>query len=155
MKRAAAICLLAISSNTHAAETLNEVVGEPVTAEGMTAAALVDRGVECLQAASGNVADKVTPLRDGDTAYAIVITGYKAMMTARTVRSRMSIQAKDGRFRVVHSDVDWFRELTNDWGPVYMYAGAGGKQAKAALEARSTAVTECMLKKPEAAGGDW
>lgn len=139
----------------HGADALTEVIGEPVTVDGATAADLADRGIVCLQAASGNVADKVTPLRDGDTAYAVVVTGFTKMMTNFTARSRMSIQAKDGRFRIVHSDIEQYLELTNAWGPIYTYAGAGGKQAKAALEARSAAAAECMTKKATAPGGDW
>lgn len=155
MKSIAVAFLIALAGTTHAMEALTEVVGEPVIAEGMAASALTERGMQCLQAASGNVADKVTPLRDGDTVYAIVSTKFSKMMVQFTARSRMNIQTKDGKFRIIHSDIEQFLEMTNSWRPIYMYAGAGGKQAKAALEARSSAVAECMLKKPEPAGGDW
>lgn len=155
MKLIAAIFLIALAGTTHAVEALTEVIGEPVIAEGVTAPALAGRGMQCLQAASGNVADKVTPLHDGDTVYAIVSTKFSKMLVQFTARSRMSIQAKDGKFRIIHSDIEQFLEITNSWRPIYMYAGAGGKQAKAALEARSAAVAECILKKPEPAGGDW
>lgn len=149
------IALLLPFAQANAAKTLDEVVGEPVTIEGMSAAQIADRAMQCLQAASSNVADKVTSLRDGDTAYAIVMTGASKMMVQFIVRSRMSVQAKDGRFRIVHSNVEQFREMTNDWGPIYTYAGAGAKQAQSALEARSSAVAGCITKTVEQPGGDW
>lgn len=149
-----AVLMLAATS-AHAAKTLDTVVGEPVTIDGMTASQIGDRAMQCLQAASSNVADKVTPLRDGDVAYAIVITGYMVMISKMMARSRMSVQAKDGRFRVVHSDIEIFRELTNDWGPVYMSFGGGAKQVQEALEARSAAVAGCITKTVEQPGGDW
>lgn len=149
-----AVALLLFTLPAAAAETLDEVVGDPVIAEGISAAELADRGAQCLQASSGNVADKVTPLRDGNTAYAIVLTGYRKMLVDFTVRSRMTIQAKDGRFRISHSDIEQYQEMLHQWGPIYMYAGAGGKQARAALEARSTAAAECMLRKTTPPGGD-
>lgn len=149
------IALLLPFAQANAAKTLDEVVGEPVTIDGMSAAQIADRAMQCLQAASSNVADKVTPLRDGDTAYAIVITGFVKMMVAGNARSRMSVQAKDGRFRIVHSDIELFRELSNDWGPVYTSFGAGAKQVDEALRARSAAVVACITKTVEQPGGDW
>lgn len=157
MKRIALSIVVAISAQSAiSAETLTEVISDVVVAEGMTAADIGDRAMQCIKSSSGNVADKVDPARDGDTAYAIVLTAFKTALGSKsTGRSRISVYAKDGRFKVGHSDIQLLRELTNDWGPIYMYAGAGGKQAKAALEARSAGVAACITKKQDAApGGD-
>lgn len=149
-----AIALLSITQ-AHAQKTLDEVIGEPVTVEGMTAAQIGDRAMQCLQSASANAADKVVPLRDGDSTYAIVVTGFSKMLVEFMARSRMTVQAKDGRFRIVHSQIEQFVEFTHGWGPIYMHAGGGAKQAKAALDARSAAVADCITKKVEQPGGDW
>ncbi len=126
----------------------------------MTAVQIADRGMQCIKSSSGNAADKVDVSRDGDTAYAIVITRYRTGLGAPgTARSRQSVIAKDGRFKIAHSDVEQFREvkfteLDADWGPIHGNMGGGLKQAKAALEARSAEVMACIVKPPEAAGSD-
>lgn len=137
-----------------AAKTLDEVASDVYVAEGKAAAEIAGRAEQCLKSASGNVADKVDPIRDGDSVFAIVITGFSHMLLESKVRSRMTVFAKEGRFKVVHTDIEQPDELRGGMMPVYMHAGGGAKQATAALTKRSAAVADCITKPSVAPGGD-
>ena len=135
---------------------LTEVVGDPIEAPGMTAVQITDRAIECMKSAASNVANLVEPLRDGDTVYAIIFTEYyTALGSASVARNRMSVFAKEGRFKIAHIDIEQGNPYApNNWMPIYGHAGGGAKQAKAALEARSAAVAACIVKPATVPGGD-
>lgn len=154
MKRILVVCLL-VASPAFAAENLKEVISDPVEAPGMTAVQIADRAMQCIKSASDNVADKVDPARDGDTAYAIVYTGYKTGLGAKSMaRGRLSVVAKDGRFKVISSEIEQPNTFAGGWMPIYGHAGGGAKQARIALQARAQGVADCITKPAPVPGGD-
>lgn len=138
-----------------AAEQLDQVVTDVIEAPGMTAAQIGDRGLQCLKASSGNVADRVDPARDGDNAYAIVITSLKRMTVTDQVRSRMTVISKDGRFKVAHTDIERYIDFgAGTWKPVQKYMGSGFEAVKGALQDRASAVAACIATPAPTPGGD-
>lgn len=154
----AALALLAAPCVSHATEYLTEIVSDVHSAPGMTTAQIVDRGLQCIRSTGGNAADYVTPAIDGDVAYAVVDTEYQlAFMVQSSARSRLSVIARDERFRVTHTDIEHNERnpFTGKRMPIHKNPGGGAKPAEAAMAARSEAVAACIVKPPEVAGGDW
>lgn len=142
------------SGQVFSVEKMTEVVSDVIEAPGMSANQIGDRALQCLQSASGNVADKVEPLRDGETVYAIVVTGVSRALIVDRVRSRLAVIGKDGRFKVAHTDIERFVEPTGSWRPVEKYLGSGYEPVKKGLEKRAALLAECVVRKPETPGGD-
>lgn len=140
---------ISISSATHAAESLAEVTSEVYQADGMTKDQITSKAMQCIKSSGGNAAKSIEPAVDGDNAYAIVKTAYSHALVAGTVRSRITVQAKDGRFRVVHTDIDNFNDFAKNYIPIYKSWGTGWQKAEAALQGWFPDVSACILKKTE------
>ena len=154
----AAVIAMALSTSAHAVEYLTEVTSDVHEAPGMSPAQIVDRALQCLRATSGNNADNVLPAIDGDTAYAVVITGYRlAFMVPDHVTSRITVVAKKGRFKVMHTNIehDNINPFTGKRLGVHTQPGGGAKAIETALAERSEAVAACIIKPSEVAAGDW
>jgi hypothetical protein len=123
----------------------------------MSAAQIVDRAEQCIKSTSGNTADAVVPAVDGETAYAVVDTEYRFALSLSTVRSRLSVLAREERFKVTHTDIDngGVNPFTGKRLAVPKQLGGPASAIEAALVERSDAVAACIVKKPEVAGGDW
>jgi hypothetical protein len=153
-----ALTLLAVPTAASAVEYLTEITSDVYQAPGMSTAQIVDRALQCIKSSSGNTADSVAPAVDGDVAYAVVNTEYRlAFMVQSSARSRLSVLARDARFRVTHTDIegDQRNPFTGKPMQIHTQPGGGAKQAEAAMVARSEALAACIVKKPEVAGGDW
>ena len=143
------------SSPASAAEYLTEVVSDAHQAEGMTAQQIVERGAQCIKSTSGNASEYVTTTIDGDTAYGIVRGTHTTMPLIQVVtRSRLSVVAREGRFKVAHTDIEILDTKYGNHKVVKQW-GTGWQKTEAALSAWSAEVAACILKKPEVAGGDW
>lgn len=140
---------MATSSITYASETLSEVISEVYQAEGMTKDQINNKALQCIKSSAGNAAGAVEPAIDGDSAYAIVRTGYTKAMVSFTVRSRITVLAKDGRFKITHTDIDQFSDLANSYVPVYKSWGTGWQKAEESLKGWFPTISACLLKKPE------
>jgi hypothetical protein len=123
----------------------------------MSTAQIVDRALQCIKSTSGNRAPAVEAAIDGDTVYAVVETDYRFAFAAHIVSSRLSVYARDQRFKIVHTDIDngTVNPFTRAKMGVHTQPGGPAKGITAALAERSAAVSECIIKKPEVAGGDW
>jgi hypothetical protein len=75
----------------------------------------------------------------------------------RTARSTMTFQAKDGRFRITHTNIEQFASGQwggNRWEPIFVAWGTGGKEARDALYQISSKVASCVTVAP-AANDNW
>lgn len=152
---AAAVAALALSANAHAVEYLTEVVSDVHQADGMTAAQITERGLQCIKSSSGNAAEYVNPTIDGGTAYAIVRGSHSTMPLITTVtRSRLSVVAKDGRFKVAHTDIEILDHKYGNHMVVKQW-GTGWQKTEAALAQWSAEVASCIIKQPDVSAGDW
>lgn len=150
-----ALTLLAVPTAASAVEYLTEVVSDVHEAEGLAANQIVERGMQCIKSTSGNASEYVTPTVDGDTVYAIVRGSHSTMpLTSTTTRSRLSVVARDGRFKVAHTDIEILDSKYGNHKVVKQW-GTGWQKTETALAAWSAEVAACIVKKPEVAGGDW
>jgi len=83
---------------------------------------------------------------------------YRAMLTARNARSTLTLLAKDGRFKIQHTNIETLQKSTgyveNDgYTRQGKWKGAGWEKAQDALQSVSVRLAEC-IKQP-AAGSDW
>lgn len=152
-----AVTFLAVPASANATEYLTEVVSDVQQAEGMSADQIVQRGLQCIKSTGGNSATYVDPAIDGTTAYAIVKTAYTSMMIENIIRSRLSVIAKDGRFKVTHSDIESYNEIARGYIQIQKRWGTGWEKTQSALQERSSLVADCIVKKQEnpVVGGDW
>lgn len=71
----------------------------------------------------------------------------------QTARSTLTFQAKDGRFRIVHTNIEQFAKgpwTSKGWSPIYVAWGTGGTEAKDALNRISNKVASCVTAAPSA-----
>jgi hypothetical protein len=149
------LTLLAVPTAASAVEYLTEVTSEAHQAEGMTVQQIVDRGAQCIKSTSGNASEYVNPTVDGDTVYAIVRGSHTTMPLIEVVtRSRLSVVAREGRFKVAQTDIEILDSKYGNHRVVKQW-GTGWQKTEAALAEWSAEVASCIVKKPEVAGGDW
>lgn len=60
------------------------------------------------------------------------------------LRSKLTFEARDGRFRIEQTAIERFN---SSWGGVGKWSGSGWKKAEAALMAVSTRLANCILSK--------
>ncbi len=152
---AAALALAA--THAHAVDYLTEVTSDVQQAPGMNVDQILNRALQCLQSTSGNRANVVDAAIDGDTAYAVIDTDYKFLFKVSAVRSRISVYARDQRFKIVHTDIDngTVNPLTQNPMRVTRQAGSPANNIETALAERSTTVSSCITKPQETAASDW
>lgn len=152
-----ALALLIVPTAASAVEYLTGVVSDVHQAEGMSATQIAERGLQCIKSTGGNSAEYVDPAIDGTTAYAIVRTSYSSMMVNTILRSRLSVVARDGRFKVAHTDIERYYDPARTYLTIQKGWGTGWEKAQAVLQDRATEVAACVINKPSqpVAGGDW
>lgn len=133
-------------------EYLTDLVGTPIEAAG-SAAEILSRGRACLaqQLASGQAGGQVVV--SDDPAAGVIVANNADSYTERfvtwRVRSRVTFEAKDGRFRISHSGLERFN---NTWSPIGKWRGSGWERAEQAFKDRSDALATCVKSAPS---GDW
>lgn len=150
-----AALLIAAAPAAHAIDYLDEIVSEVHQAPGMSIEQIVERGLQCIKSTGGNAAEYIEATRDDNIAYAIVRHRHAtSALSETTTRSRLSVVARDERFRVAHTDIEVISaqygnfRLQKTWGTSW-------KKNEAALAAWSEKVADCILNPPDIAGGDW
>lgn len=68
-------------------------------------------------------------------------------------RTTLTFQAKDGRFRIVHTSIEQFSDGSG-WQPIGTWRFSGGDAAKEAIEAISQSLATCVKTNP-AANDNW
>jgi hypothetical protein len=83
---------------------------------------------------------------------------YKSKMLAHNVKSTFTFTAKEGRFRIRHSNIEYVQKSigsmrNSGYSHVGKWLGSGWKDAQAALNAATVKVATCVQTGPVAA--DW
>lgn len=150
-----ALTLLAVPITASAADYLAEIVSDVHQAEGMTADQIVRRGLQCIKSASHNASESVEPAVDGNVAYGIVRIEYSHRLVQNIIRARASVVAKEGRFKVSHTDIERYNELAHGYIGVHTGFGGGSDKVREVLVDHAARIVECIVKPPEVAGGAW
>lgn len=88
-----------------------------------------------------------------DSVIATQNVDFRHMGVKRNVRSRVELQAREGRYRITHMNVEHAQystgSISNDgYGPVHTGWGAGSKPAIQALENVTSELADCIQADP-------
>ncbi|MGV3720614.1 MAG: hypothetical protein ACO1SX_06855, partial [Actinomycetota bacterium] len=79
---------------------------------------------------------------------------YRDGMLEWQMRSRLTLEAREGRFRLTHTSIERLNDQAGGWSPVGKWWGSGWQKAEAALKNISAAIADCITAAP-AAQDDW
>ena len=79
---------------------------------------------------------------------------YSYGLLSPTARTTMTFQAKDGRFRIIHTGIEQFLDAQTGWTPIGTWTFSGGDSAREAIESISAALAKCVQTGP-AANDNW
>lgn len=144
--------LLAAAAPAAAADYLTEIPGQVFTTPG-DAAAIAARARTCAaqQLAAGAAGGQVIVADDGRTLVANNALSYDAGLVRWPLRSRVTIEARDGRFRVAHAQIQRFNDQGGGWDLVGRWPGSGAGAAAAALQHVTADLAACIAAPPKAA----
>ena len=140
-----------------AAEYLTSVTSEVYQASG-TSREIATRASTCI---SQHLAPGTTDAQliissdlDGGVVVARNALEYGSLPRWK-VRSRFTLEARDGRFRIEQTTLERFNtnSLTGaeSWGPIGKWTGSGWKKAEATFAASATLVATCVQSAPSKA----
>lgn len=157
MKRAISAAILAMSAQVAvASDYLTEVVSDVHPAEGMSANHILERGLQCIKSTGGNGATYIDPAIDGDTAYSVVKLAFTRAMIEDMIRYRVSVVAKDGRFKVASTDIERYSDFTHGYLGIAKVWGTGWQKVEEVVKDHSAKVASCITKTQDPiAAGDW
>lgn len=70
------------------------------------------------------------------------------------IRSRLTLEARDGRFRIDQTGLERFNEMNgNGWGPIGKWWGSQWKSAETAFDLSAASVAQCVMSAPKR--DDW
>jgi hypothetical protein len=157
----------------HVAEVISpvrEVTGTPeqitIKAQACAARTLSNSGVAApsiLEGLAGGFrpAEKeATPLielvdKESGLLVANSVAPYTSGMLSNTARAKVTVQAKDGRFRIVQSDLaKTISSGDSSYHPIVTSWGSGGEPALKALIGKTEKLAECIVA-PSGASEDW
>lgn len=151
----AALTLLAFPIAASAADYLTEIISDVHQVPGMTTEQIVARGLQCIKSSSHNASESVEPAVDGDVAYGIVRLEYSHRLVQNIIRVRASVAAKEGRFKVAHTDIERYNELARGYIGVHTGFGSGSDKVREVLVDHAARIADCIVKAREVAAGDW
>jgi hypothetical protein len=67
------------------------------------------------------------------------------------IRSRFTLEARDGRFRIEQTNLERFNEMGGGWGPIGKWTGSQWKKANETFVASATDVARCVIDGPNKA----
>lgn len=142
-----AVTAIAVSDAAHANEYLTSLTSETYQAEG-TPDQLARTASTCIaqQLASGQAGGQV--IISADPAAGIVVANnalqYRDGLMVWSLRSRLTFEAREGRFRIAHTAIERFNDASGGWSPVGKWRGSGAAKAEAALADVSATVAACV-----------
>lgn len=146
-------------------EYLTEVVS-PVHQVDATPAELARRAEVCMSQTLAASADAGSVIVSSDPERGVVVGSnaleYRDGMLPWRMRSRVTFEGREGRFRITHTAIQRFNEqsfgaqvLSADaWQPVGKWRGSGWQKAEQALQGISTQIADCVLSS-EPSADDW
>lgn len=137
-------------------EYLTEVASPVIETSG-SAPDIAAKGRVCIaqQLAPGRAGGQVI-VSDDVAAGVVVATNtstYRDGLINWTIRSRVTFEAREGRFRITQSALERFNEMSMGWSPIGKWRGSGWQKAEAAFQATSTGLSNCVVG--TAAKADW
>lgn len=144
-------------------EYLTEVVSEPASANG-SITEIASRADACAARILRAGADSGQVVLSRDLAAGIVVANsaleYRDGLVPWRTRSRVTIEAREGRFRITHSNIERLNEQSigaqmlgaTPWQPVGKWWGSGWQKAQEALQGVSAQLTTCIQAAP---AQDW
>jgi hypothetical protein len=149
---AAVIALAASASPAVAAEYLTEVTSQVYQTQG-TPKEIATRAQTCIaqNLRSGTVNAPQIVSSDLDNG---VIVAQSALETGSfpvwKLRSRFTFEARDGRFRISQTGLEWFNDTgRGEWLGIGKWWGSPWKKAEAAYAASADAVARCVMAGPK------
>lgn len=145
-------------------EYLTEVVSPVYEAAG-TPPALARRAEACLSQQLGQTSGGPVILSSDPEAGVVVASNaleYRDGMVPWRLRSRVTFEGRDGRFRITHTTIERLNDQApgaqylgaTPWGPIGKWWGSGWQKAQQALVAVSDQVAACVTA-PSSATDDW
>lgn len=145
-------------------EYMTEIVSPVYEAEG-DPAHLVARATTCMSQRLAPDGRGGSVIISSDPAAGVVVGNnaleYRDRLVPWRVRSRLTFEARDGRFRLTHSNIERHNDQTigsqftgaSPWVQIGKWRGSGWQKAQEAFEAVSAGVAECVTA--QAAPDDW
>lgn len=149
--------MIALALALLAPDYLTTVQSDVIESPG-AASEIAAKGEACMaqQLGSGQQGGELIISRD--SAAGVVVSRnavtYRDGLLEWQMRSRLTLEARDGRFRLTHSSIERFNDQAGGWSPVGKWWGSGWQKAETALKDVSTAVARCITA-PGAARDDW
>ena len=141
-------------------EYLTEVQSDVIEATG-TAAEIASRGQACMSQilAGGTVSADI--ILSSDTERGVIVArnaqeyseGFMGLLVWQ-MRSRMTLEAREGRFRVTHSQIERFNDQAGGWGPIGKWNTSGWQRAEAELRSTLATIANCIVA-GTSARDDW
>lgn len=151
------LALAALALAITAPEYLTTVESEVIATNG-TASEIAARGEGCMAQQLGSGREGGELIISRDLASGVIVSRsavtYPDGMLEWQMRSRLTLEARDGRFRLTHRSIERFNEQAGGWSPVGKWLGSGWRKAEDALKATSAGIAACITSE-RAAAADW
>jgi hypothetical protein len=123
-------------------------VTSPVIETPGTPAEIAARGERCMaqQLGSGRAGGELIISRDIEAGVIVSrsAVNYRDGMLVWQMRSRLTLEARDGRFRLEHTGIERFNDQSGGWSAVGKWWGSGWQKAETALKETSASVASCI-----------
>jgi|GEM_PF-1186744 len=133
-----------ITTPAHAAEYLTEITSEVYQAEG-TSKEIAQRANTCISQhlAPGTTDAQLIVSSDHDNGVIVARNAvqYPDGMMRWEIRSTFTFEAREGRFRIVQTNLERFNRR---WGPIGKWSGSGWKKAEQAFMGPANEVAQCV-----------
>jgi hypothetical protein len=148
--------LAAVPTAALATEYLTQVTSEVYQAAG-TPREIATRASTCMsQHLSPGTTDSqliISSDLDGGVIVARSALRYRDGLMNWEVRSRFTLEARDGRFRIDQTNLERFNDMAGGWGPIGKWTGSGWRRAEQAFVSSAATVAQCVTQGP--AREDW
>lgn len=140
-----ALVALSLSAPAQAKQYLTTVTSEVFQTTG-TPREIAARASTCIsqRLAAGTVEAPVIISTDLDNGVVVARNAlkYSELVTEWKIRSVFTFEAREGRFRIVQTNLEQFN---NQWGGIGKWFGSGWKKADSAFTAAATSVADCVM----------
>lgn len=139
------LALAGLGSPASATEYLTSVTSEVYQAAG-TAREIATRANTCISQhlAPGTTDSQLIISSDLDNGVVVArnAISYPDGLMQWQVRSTFTFEARDGRFRIVQTNLERFNRV---WGPIGKWSGSGWRKAQDAFTGAATTVANCVM----------
>lgn len=152
----AAVLLAGVPTTALPAEYMTEVTSEVYQTTG-TPREIATRATTCMSQhlAPGTTDSQLIISSDLDGGVIVARSAVDYGSFPRwQVRSRFTLEAREGRFRISQTNLERFNDMAGGWGPIGKWSGSGWKKAESAFMLSAAQVAECVMAAPSAKN-DW